>query len=246
MQMNNSLKYAIFPLVLVLFLSLVAFAQDTTQNPPPQNPPAGMRHMADPATRLQHMAQYLNLTDDQKAKIQPILQNEAEQLKAIRSDTSLTADQRHAKVQEIRKASRAQIEPILTPDQVAKLKASMKEAAHHRGMRHGGMNAGGPLAWMSENLNLTDDQKSKIQPLFTNQRTQVQAIRQDASLTDEQKHTKIAELRKSTHQQLMAILTPEQQQLMQQHMREHRGKGPGPDAPSSAPPADQSAPPQSI
>ncbi len=245
MQINTIRRYAIFSLAILVFLGLVAFAQDSTQAPP-QNAPASPRHMAlDPAARLQHMAKYLNLTDDQKAKIQPILENEAQQLKALHADTSLTPDQRRAKALEIHQASRGQIEPILTPEQVAKLpKPGMGPG--HRGMRGKGMDGGGRMAWMSQNLTLTDEQKAKIQPLFANQHTQVQAIRQDSSLTPEQKQAKITELRKSTRQQFLSILTPEQQQTLKQNMRERRGMHHGPGVVPSAPPDSQPTPPQSM
>ena len=68
----------------------------------------------------------LNLTDDQKQKIQPILQSEVQQMKPVRNDSSLSADQKQAKMQGIRDSANSQIAPILTPDQQKKF-AAMKE-----------------------------------------------------------------------------------------------------------------------
>src|SRR5260370_27388757 len=88
----------------------------------------------DPETRakvqqhLQHMSSELNLTDDQKQKIQPILQSEVQQMKPVRNDSSLSADQKQAKMQGIRDSANSQIAPILTPDQQKKF-AAMKEHA---------------------------------------------------------------------------------------------------------------------
>jgi Spy/CpxP family protein refolding chaperone len=88
----------------------------------------------DPETRakiqqhLQHLSSELNLTDDQKQKIQPILQSEFQQLRTVHNDTSLSADQKQSKMQGIRDSAKSQIEPILTPDQQKKL-AAMKEQA---------------------------------------------------------------------------------------------------------------------
>jgi Spy/CpxP family protein refolding chaperone len=87
---------------------------------------------ADPETRakiqqhLQHLSSELNLTDDQKQKIQPILQSEFQQLKTVHDDSSLSTDQKQAKMQGIRDSAKSQIAPILTPDQQKKL-AAMKE-----------------------------------------------------------------------------------------------------------------------
>jgi periplasmic protein CpxP/Spy len=72
---------------------------------------------------LQNMSSQLNLTDDQKQKIQPILQSQFQQAKAVQDDSSLSPDQRKAKMQEIRQSTHSQIGPILTPDQQKKWEA---------------------------------------------------------------------------------------------------------------------------
>lgn len=77
---------------------------------------------------LQRLSSELNLTDDQKQKIQPILQSEIQQLKTVHNDTSLSPDQKQAKMIGIRDSAKSQIAPILTPDQQKKL-AAMKEQA---------------------------------------------------------------------------------------------------------------------
>jgi len=75
---------------------------------------------------LQRISTELNLTDDQKAKIKPILQDEFKQLKAVGDDASLSSDQKIAKAKEIHTTAKSQIQPILTPEQQTKL-ATMKE-----------------------------------------------------------------------------------------------------------------------
>ncbi len=75
---------------------------------------------------LQRISTELNLTDDQKAKIKPILQDEFKSLQAVHQDTSLSSDQKIAKAKEIHATAKSQIQPILTPEQQTKL-ATMKE-----------------------------------------------------------------------------------------------------------------------
>ena len=67
--------------------------------------------------RLQHMTQMLNLTGEQQEKIKPILENESTQMQALRSDTSLSREDRMTKMKQIRENTASQINPILTPDQ---------------------------------------------------------------------------------------------------------------------------------
>lgn len=86
----------------------------------------------DPATKakvqenLQKMATQLNLTDDQKDKIKPLLQEQFQQLKTVHDDTSLSPDQKQAKAKEIHQTYHSQIQAVLTPEQQKKF-AAMKE-----------------------------------------------------------------------------------------------------------------------
>jgi Spy/CpxP family protein refolding chaperone len=195
--------------------------------------------------RLQRMSQHLNLTDDQKARLTPIVQNEAEQARAIRQDTSLTPEQRRAKMKELRQSTRTQIEPILTAEQKEKMDTFARRGKAMRGSKGMGTDTGRHMDRLSQKLNLTDEQKSKLQPLFEEHRKQMQSLRQDTSLTPEQKRAKLKELRQANHQQMMSVLTPEQQQKLEQmrasqpHNRRGYGTGMGPDMQPA-----QSSPPQ--
>jgi len=73
--------------------------------------------------QLQRMRETLNLTDDQVAKIRPILQNRNKQLEDLRAKSSLPQGEARAKAREIRKSARQQIDQILTPGQREKQKA---------------------------------------------------------------------------------------------------------------------------
>jgi Spy/CpxP family protein refolding chaperone len=76
--------------------------------------------------RLQSISAELNLTDDQKEQLKPILQSEFQQLQSVKNDASLTPDQKQAKAKEIHQAAKSQMAPVLTPDQQKKL-ADMKD-----------------------------------------------------------------------------------------------------------------------
>ena len=119
-------------LVLVCALFLVfTGAQSMAQNTPDQ---AASQGIADPETKakvqakLQELATELNLTDDQKNQIKPVLQGEFQQLKGVSDDASLSPDQKKAKATEIHEGAKSQINSILTPEQQKKL-AEMREKA---------------------------------------------------------------------------------------------------------------------
>jgi len=77
----------------------------------------------------------------------------------------------------------------------------------------------------AQELNLTDDQKSALKSIRENEKQQAQAIKNDSSLTKDQKKAKFKELRKTSREQMMAKLTPDQQQKFKEMRKEHRGHG---------------------
>ena len=78
---------------------------------------------------LQRMRETLNLTDDQVARIRPILQTRNKQLKDLRADSSMPQGEARAKAAEIRRSARRQMDQILTPEQREKQKAMRRRAA---------------------------------------------------------------------------------------------------------------------
>jgi len=96
----------------------------------------------------------------------------------------------------------------------------------HAGMHHG-ESADQHLQMLSEKLNLTDDQKTKLKPVLQDQMQQMTAVREDSSLSHEQKRAKMKSIHESFHDQINAVLTPEQQvkfkQMRQEHMEKDKG-----------------------
>jgi Spy/CpxP family protein refolding chaperone len=78
--------------------------------------------------RLQAAVESLNLTDDQKPKVNDIFADAKGKRKALVSDTSLTEDQRKAKMKELHQSTMAKLNEVLTPDQQTELKTKMAAA----------------------------------------------------------------------------------------------------------------------
>ena len=161
--------------------------------------------------------QQLDLTADQRAKVQSILQSERSQVQALRSNTSLTNEQKKQQIRELRKTDHQQLLSVLTPEQQAKLKQLHSE---HKG-RSAGFRAGRGF----QALNLTEQQKEQLKPVFQTTRQQMQALRSDTTLTAEQRREKMKEIRQSEMTQMKSILTPEQQQQLQQMRGRHMHRG---------------------
>jgi Spy/CpxP family protein refolding chaperone len=59
----------------------------------------------------------LNLTDDQKTQMKKIHEDAKSQIAAVNNDTSLSADQKQAKIRGIHMSTHKQTEALLTPEQ---------------------------------------------------------------------------------------------------------------------------------
>jgi Spy/CpxP family protein refolding chaperone len=71
-------------------------------------------------------------------------------------------------------------------------------------------------------LNLTEEQKARIKEIREITKTQVETAQNDTSLSQEAKQAKLKEIRRSSEEQIRAVLTPEQQQKL----KEMNGKSP--------------------
>jgi periplasmic protein CpxP/Spy len=97
-------------------------AQQATNTPPIH---AGMKGHQD-------IAKQLDLTEDQKPKVEAIMKGAAEKGRALHGDTSLTPEEKKAKAKTIREETAAQLKGVLTPEQFTKWQEMSKRGAHNR------------------------------------------------------------------------------------------------------------------
>jgi len=111
-------------LLLAAVISLVsasAIAQDSGDQ---QSSPAGERgnerRRFDPQKRTEMLTKQLHLTSDQQAKVLDVLKSQQSQMQGLRSDTSMSQDDRRSKMMDIRKTSNDQIRALLDTNQQKK------------------------------------------------------------------------------------------------------------------------------
>jgi len=97
----------------------------------------GHRHgrMMRPEERTEHLTKALSLSDDQKGKVLSILQDEQKQMEGVRSDSSLSRDDRWSKMREIHQNTTTQIKGALNPDQAKKFDEMQQRMEEHREQR---------------------------------------------------------------------------------------------------------------
>src|SRR5713226_1024774 len=77
----------------------------------------GRRGPMSPDERLKRMTKDFNLTDDQQAKIKPILVNEQKKMEDLRNDSSGDRQAMRAKMMQIRKDTNDQVRALLDDKQ---------------------------------------------------------------------------------------------------------------------------------
>ena len=90
----------------------------------------GMARNATPRDRFEQMADRLDLNADQKTKVQQILSDTREQLRALRRESE-------PRVNEIRGQADARLQEVLTPEQWQKFQSIRHEMRGRRGGRGG-------------------------------------------------------------------------------------------------------------
>jgi protein CpxP len=89
------------------------------------------------------------------------------------------------------------------------------------------MDPGARLERLSKELKLTDEQKTQLKPILEDEQKQFEALRNEGSLTREERWTKMQEIRQSTHERMNSVLTPDQQAKLKK-MYESRRRPMGP------------------
>lgn len=146
--MLRNLSIAFLLLALACTITAFAGAQnnggDDQQSAPAGAPSEqwhGQRHF-DPEKRTEMLTKQLTLTSDQQSKVLDILKSEQSQMEKLRSDSSLSQDDRRSKMMNIHKASNDQIRALLDSDQQKKWDKMQSERGQWQGHRHEGPDSG--------------------------------------------------------------------------------------------------------
>lgn len=118
--------------------------------------------------------------------------------------------------------------------------ADQAPAGQHMGMHGQPPSAEQRLQRMTQQLNLTSEQQAQIKPILESESQQMQALRQDTSVSQQDRMTKMQAIRQSSGEQIKTLLNPDQQAKFAQMMsRQGRGGPQGKGAPDAASPNPQ-------
>jgi periplasmic protein CpxP/Spy len=110
------------------------------------------------------------------------------------------------------------------------------------GWHHGAFDPAQRTRELTRKLNLTSDQQPKVQEVLQSEHSQMDTLRQDSSGSQDDRHSKMMDIRKTSDTQIRALLDSTQQKKWDemQAKREQRGQGHhGSPNGSDAPPPQQ-------
>jgi len=156
-------------------------------------------------------AKQLNLTEDQKKQLKDINADAKKQMAELKKNDNMTVKDFNSRKEAIRKQQHDKMLALLTPDQ----KAQMEKMKQDR-MAKGKERSQRGLEKMKTQLNLTDDQVSKLKASHDSFAAKAQEIKNNSSLTSDQKKEQFKELAKQKKEETKSILTKDQLQKMQE------------------------------
>ncbi len=110
-------------LIAVTALLSLSQLQAQTNNTPPPGHPHGWHHGMAPEHRLERLSEELNLTNEQKPKVQAVFEQMRQQIQEAFQAAKTNVD--------------TQLQGILTPEQYQKFQSIWQEHQQHWGEKHG-------------------------------------------------------------------------------------------------------------
>ena len=220
MRSKTNIGLAALAMAAILGVGQWVYALQAPQGPGFGSGPGGPR-----LPRLQRFAKQLDLTEAQKTQIQGYLDSTRTQLQALRNDTTLSREAKMDQMQQITRQTREQIHGVLTPEQRTKAEDFRQQAEQRFAARREKMEAR-MLGRLTQRLDLNESQESAIQLYLQDQKTQLQALKDNASLPASEKFAQMQSIRQQTREKINSLLTADQQAQLDQlreQMQDRRG-----------------------
>ncbi|NVN98117.1 MAG: hypothetical protein HXX17_02260 [Geobacteraceae bacterium] len=218
-----SKKTGILAVAALLTLFAGISIAETVQSPAQGKGPASMMRqrgeLADPDNRLKLIRERLGLSDEQAAKIKPILVAEQAEIEKLRGNSSLNRDQRRAKLEDLNKGTSEKIRQELTEEQQKKYDAIKTKITETRSKTRGVTPGTQPMDFtpekrltrLTERLTLTKEQQDLIKPILESEYTKLKELPANDTFNRDQRRAKLQEITGETNAKIMPLLTPEQQ-----------------------------------
>ncbi|GEO11059.1 Spy/CpxP family protein refolding chaperone [Segetibacter aerophilus] len=157
----------------------------------------------------------LNLTDAQKAQMKTINENFRQQMQDLKKQGNIAVDQQKQRREAIAKDHREKIAAILTPEQKEQFSKYAKD--FKEGRKEGGRE--NKFNDITKDLNLTPDQSAKISSINSSFKTSLENIKQNASVSEDEKKEQMKKLMKQHRSDMEALLTNDQKEQLKSRQK---------------------------
>ena len=163
------------------------------------------------------MAKQLNFSEAQKTQAKAINEDSRKKMQELNKNESITVKEQRDRKAAIQKERKTKMDGLLTAEQKAK---QTQLRADHKAKKEAGYAK--RLDKMKTNLNLSDEQVTKLKAQRTATHAKAEKIKNNESLSREQKKAQMMALKSEAKDQHDKIFTPEQLKKREE-MKKNRG-----------------------
>lgn len=185
---------------------LITFSVTFSQDKPCPHP-GGMKGMRG---KGREMMQEMNLSETQKTKMQEIRKDYRSKMDQLEKNDRISLKDYRSKQAALQQDMKKNMESVLEADQKNKM-AEIKNKRRQQGEER--MQKG--LDRMKGNLSLSDDQYNRIKAGREKMKSQMTAIRENSSLSFDQKKQQMRALKQNGMEDMKSILTADQLKKME-------------------------------
>jgi Spy/CpxP family protein refolding chaperone len=197
------------PFISVLLFGAISVLS-TVATTQAQTPPPALNPALNPESRLEAMRARLGLSEEQVAKLKPVVAEESSKLEAIKEDATLSDSQKKEKAGVLMASFREKLGAVLNAEQ----RAQLAEETQRRGAQ-GLDEMVQRLQAMKDKLGLSDEQIAKIRPVLMEEGPKLKALKDDKTTSPEEKRVTL----KQSMERIAAELTPEQKEKMREQLQ---------------------------
>lgn len=168
--------------------------------------------------------EHLSLTDAQKQQLKSLNENFRQQMKDLHKQGNITVDQQKERRRALAKEHKDKVAAILTPEQRAQLdknsKGRWKDGSRKdrpKGVRDD--NGDERLGAVTKELNLTPEQSTKMKSINAAFKANLQNLKQNTSLSKEEKKEQMKKLMKQRRAEMEALLTNDQKEQLKNRQK---------------------------
>ena len=210
------MKKILLSLIAIAIITFSVDAQTKRNNPEKQNRTEkngnekighGKHHQ-----KMDHhqMDNKLNLTEAQRQQMKSINMDFKNRMQELKKNDNMTVKEFNAKKKALMQERKQKTQALLTPEQRNQMKQLKKE---HSGKRE--IESGKRIEKMRSNLGLSNDQVAKMKAQKEIYKSRTEAIKNNRSISNEQKKEQLKALREARKNSLKSFLTPEQLQKLE-------------------------------